>query len=805
MTKTHRKSVLKAALGLGASLAALSIAAPICAQEEKKDAKADAAPEIIVTAQFRSQKLQDTPIAITAVNAALLESRSQTNIAQVANQAPSVNIQAQGASFGPSLSVSIRGIGQGDFDPALEPGVGIYIDDVYYPQLTGALFDLLDLDRVEILRGPQGTLAGKNSEGGSIKLYSKLPDGKTGGYVQATYGSRHRLDLRASADFKISDGWYARISGVSKQQDGYVNVLDYGCTHPGGGIAATVSPQQGCLVAQEGGIGYQAIRGILRYAPDGGAVENVLSADYTHDKHTVAGETLIYANNTSPWIQNNNVPFDNRFICGPYCNYAVAGQAGGAWTGPVAAGYPLVTTSGSFQSLLDSWGVSDHLKVNLGSQLNIQSITAYREFHTHFDTKDDLSPEYVGFGQNDLRHYDVSEELRLNGKIGDTIDLAVGGYYFKQKTTYFTYQDIRYAVIPLQFIGNDPVSADSKAAFANAGWKITPALTFDGGLRYTDESKSYTFVRVNPDGVTPNPFLGSLNGVTGNYSGNQLDYRAAIDYRWSPEFLTYASVSTGFKGGGINPRPFNPAQVIPFNKEKLTNYEIGFKGDFFDRKLRLNVSAFYSKFKDIQITLLSCPQFGGPGPCAAPQNAGNATLKGVEIETTLKPTTGFTIDGSFSYLSFKYDCISTQAVPSNPNNLTGCSADPSITSQLNTSPPGTPAYKWSVGAQYELLLGNIGSITPRFDISGQSSTNGGALKPSPALAPYNGIDAYSVANGRITWKNIGKDLEASLEVTNLFNKYYFLTNFDLTGAGAGFIKAQPGKPREWAFSIKKKF
>src|SRR5207253_1895848 len=132
----------------------------------------------------------------------------------------------------------------------------IYIDDVYYPQLTGAVFDLLDLDRVEILRGPQGTLAGRNSEGGAIKLYSKKPTGNNGGFVEATYGSRKMVGLRAAADFKLTDTVFARISGVAKQQDGYVDRIDYGCAHPGSGIAAT-QPAGHCVISKLGGVGYQ--------------------------------------------------------------------------------------------------------------------------------------------------------------------------------------------------------------------------------------------------------------------------------------------------------------------------------------------------------------------------------------------------------------------------------------------------------------------------------------------------------------------------------------------------------------------
>ena len=186
-------------LMLTASFAAMAVATPALAQDDQttttpQAATTQAAPandtaadsgEIVVTAQFRAQNIQDTPLAITAVNAETMEAKSQTNLAQVADSAPNVTLKPQGASFGPSVAVSIRGIGQGDFNPAYEPGVGIYIDDVYYPQLTGAVFDLLDLDRVEILRGPQGTLSGRNSEGGAIKMFTRKPTTTTPGTSSA--------------------------------------------------------------------------------------------------------------------------------------------------------------------------------------------------------------------------------------------------------------------------------------------------------------------------------------------------------------------------------------------------------------------------------------------------------------------------------------------------------------------------------------------------------------------------------------------------------------------------------------------
>ena len=755
--------------------------------------------DIVVTAQFREQRLQDTPIAITAVNSALLEARSQTNIAQVANQAPNVIVRPQGASFGPSVVASIRGIGQGDFNPAFEPGVGIYIDDVYYPQLTGALFDLLDLDRVEVLRGPQGTLAGRNSIGGAIKLYSKKPNGQGGGYLEATYGIRNRIDFRGSVDLKLADDLFARIAAVSKQQKGYVDNIDYGCSHPGSGVPSGRAVGD-CVVSRQGGVGYTALRGTVRYAPSTDFEINV-SGDYTKDDRTPAGEVLTTVTPINDPDSNAapGVPFDAKYICGKYCNYGTTSTRAEAWQKPPFAGYPIQSVQGSTRSLYDGYGFAGQVHLGLADRLSLESITSYRHFNSRFSNDDDLSPSDINFGVSHLTHHSFSQELRLNGKVLDSIDFTLGGYYFSQKTTYETLQDIRYAGIPLQFVGDDPVAAKSKAVFAQANWEIVQGLNLSGGLRYTNETKDYTFSRKNPDGGV-NFLLGALNGTVGSYKGNRVDYRVNVDYRLSEALLVYGNVATGFKGGGINPRPFNVAQVRPFGAETLTNYEVGFKSDLLDRKLRLNVSAFYSDYKNIQIPLLSCPQFGGPGPCALPANAGDGHFKGVEAEAFLHPLAGLTIDASASYLHFNFVKGSINPAAGGPTNPAGAQeGDPS---------GQAPKWKWSLGAQYEFPLSDtLGTLTPRVDAAYQARIFQGH---APALVagtvgPREFLGGYTLVNARLTYANPAKDFTVSLEGTNLGNKYYFLTQFDGRGAGAGFYKKQPGRPREWAVTVKKKF
>ena len=747
------------------------------AQANKSDGRAD--DVILVTAQFRQQDLQDTPLAITAVNAEMLEARSQTDLSQVANQAPSVTLKPQSNIYGNSLAAQIRGVGQFDYNPALEPGVGIYVDDVYYATLPGSVLDLLDLDRVEILRGPQGTLAGRNSIGGAVKLYSQKPTGDNSGYAQGTFGSRNRIDLRAGMDVGLAEGVSFRLAGVGKWQDGYVDRIDYGCAHPGEGVPPLVGSETNCLLAREGEVSTQAFRAQLRLEPSDN-IEISIAGDYTHEDHTVAGEVLKIAHYTGSLDINpfpTPVPFDDRFICGRFCNYA-------NFIDPADGSRPLVTADGRVK--FDGWGLSGNIAWQLSDDIALTSITAYRAYDAHFPTDADLSPLAHTLGVTDIDFWSFSQELRLSGKVDNLLDWTLGGFYMDQRSLAYSFQDLRYSPLPV-FQQNDPVNADTIAAFANLELHATDKLSVIGGIRYTDEHKDYTFVRLLPDGSVQNA---AINGQVGIYDHDRFDYRAAVQYRFTRNFMAYAQYSTGFKGGGVNPRPFTAAQVQPFAPETLTSYEIGFKSDLLDRRVRLNVAAYYADYDGIQLTLSTCPQFGGPGPCALVTNAGDGTIKGFEIETVLEPVDGLTIDGSLSYLDFQYKNINPQAGgPSLPNGP-----------QLTDLPPYVPEWKWSVGAQYQIQLGDGDTLTPRFDATFQ-----GDIYSNAANRPSNLIDDYILANARMTYHMAKMDFDISLEVTNLFDKYYYLTNRDQTLGTGGISTSQPGHPREWALSVKKRF
>jgi iron complex outermembrane receptor protein len=750
------------------------------------EGESDQLAEVVVTAQFRAQNLQQTPIAITAVNAEMMEARSQTSVNEIAAQAPSITLAPQGGPYGPSMAIYMRGVGQADFNPAFEPGVGIYVDDVYFPTLTGSIMDLLDLDRVEILRGPQGTLAGRNSIGGAVKLYSSMPKGDNTGYVSATYGDRHRVEVRGSADFALSETLSARISGVSKKQDGYVKRLDYGCLFPNSGIPRNMSYNTDCVLAREGEINYDAVRGILRWDNQGPVTVTVI-ADYTDDDRVTTPSVLIAAKPIGPapngFTPNADVdPWHtglglDAFVPPPesYYNY-------GTYTMVATATRPARYTAG--RSFFRSWGASGKIEWKLTDSLLLESISAWRDYDSGFQNDNDLSPlnQQIGDGTQPLRAF--TEELRLNGAVGENIEWTLGGFYMKQRSWYPSYQDLRYSLPAFQ--QDDPIDAKAKAAFAHVSFSATDQLTLIGGLRYTDESKEYKFSRRTPDGG-PHPSLGGLDGVVGPYSGNKVDWRAGVQYQWTPAVMTYAQVATGFKGGGVNPRPFYPEQAVGFAPETQTSYEIGAKTELLDRRLRLNSAVFYSLYKDIQGGATTCPpQFVVSGPvCSLILNVGTAHVKGVELETYYEPVTGLSFDASASYLDFEITEVTDLAKGGAIN--------------VGNTAAYTPEWKWSVGAQYVFRLAGAQTITPRVDVSynGKVYTTTNNLERSA-------IDSYTLANARLTWRNEDKGLEAALQVTNLFDEYYYRTIYDAWDR-AGIITGSPAPPREWAVTLKKRF
>ena len=836
-------------LALVASLTTPAYAQDEAAVQEANEQTEDdqgANPEILVTAEFREARLQDTPIAITATTGEMLEARGQTNIAQVAAQAPNVSLRPQPQNGGSGLIAFIRGVGQVDFNYALDPGVGVYIDDVYIPTLSSSLLELIDLDRIEILRGPQGTLAGKNSIGGAIKLFSARPRGDGTGSLTVGYGSFDELRIRGMADFAISDTLSARVSGMTRSRDGYVGMLDYHDTHPGTTVPANLARGIGNADYETmGGQNISAVRGALRWEATP-SLEFNISADYTRERSEAIPTVLIAAStaganfnplapgrtlnaNGTPFLvgtDGNPIPFDCRFVpAGPYsCDPANRDLQG--WD-PRFVSYS--TFMDAMQPSLmapfkpyfalpitefNGWGVQGNATFDVSDNVQLVYIGSYRAYNSKFGQDQDASPVPIAQLDNELNHWAWTQELRLNFEFADgLVEGTVGGFYLDQKGTYVARVDLNYVGPVIDFIhGPDTTPSTTKAVFGTVTVRPTDALSLTGGLRYTKDQKDYTYFRRNPDGTLPNagvcfgpPFppasfaltsnciLAGIFNITGSFEGDRLDYRGVVDYRFSDQFLAYASISTGFKGGGVNPRPFVADQRLPFNPETLTTYEVGFKSDFFDRRVRLNGAAFLNHYNDIILGKAVCPESSLPSPCLRPDNIGAATVKGFELEASVYPMEGLSFDGSVAVLDFEYTSP-TVAGPGGTQVLqnTGIPAD-GIT-------PFTPELTWALGGQYDHET-DVGTFTVRLDGSYQ-----GKLYANAENTVWATIPGRFLANGRLAWRTRDDDWEVALEVQNIFDKYYFMSKSDVrTPNSLGAVTGVPGLPRTWLASVTRRF
>jgi len=809
--------------------------------------------DIVVTSEFREKSIQETPLSITAVNADTMEARNQVTLDQIAINAPNVTLRPNSASMGSSLVAFIRGIGQTDFNPSVEPGVAIYVDDVYYSTTTGNILDLLDLERVEILRGPQGTLAGRNAIGGAIKLFTRKADGSDDGFISLTYGDFDRLDLKAAAGFTlVPDKLFVRMAGVSRSRDGYITRLDYACVHnlpdpgqPGGLPRYGPKTGNGCEIGKDGGQNMTGGRFSMRWVPSDN-FEATFSVNIVNDKSGGQPNVLIEAADNSgtavpvissptgpilspafnpnsislvPIFFDNNgngiydagidIPYDDRFTTGgTYTNYATYINDGRSTPSPLYQGGNPGQDMSIYKpdviepiNYLETRDYTLNLNWQVTDTISLLSVTSYREYLNTFADDNDGSPLAVQQLLQTMDHEQWTEEIRLNASLWDGFaDLTLGLFYLDKETDEDARVDLNYAA--LDFLhGPDIVPSTAKAGYGQVSLHLSDRSDLSLGLRYSKDEKSYTFHRHNPDGTpvsgppvtmigffeTGNPANSGVFGLDGltypPFTSSRWDYRVAYDYDFTDSVMGYAQIATGYKAGGANARPFFPSQIHSTKPEELLNYEIGVKSTLWNQ-LRLNASAFYNDYTDLQLLVSECSwaPAGQQTPCAGVANVGDAEIKGFELEGVWSPNRAFSLDFSYAYLDFEYTEI---------DETTGVA--------LDSAAPFTPENEWSIGAQYRFDLGDQGDLTARIDYAYTDDHYAAALNTRTAL-----IDAYNLFNGRLTWRSEDTKWELSLEGTNLADKYYYLSLYDLY-TGAGYTSGQPARPREFAFTVKRYF
>ena len=813
--------------------------------------------QIVVTAQFRELDLQNTPMSITAVNADQIQQRSITNVVDVAQAAPNVTMTEGGNGFGKTNQAFIRGIGQLDFSFAFEPKVGFYIDDVYYATTFGSVFELLDIDRVEIERGPQGTLNGRNSVGGAIRIFNKKPQGDNSGYVEGSYGSFNHYQIKGAIDVPIvKDTVALRLAASYNSRDGWVKVLNFACANPA--VAGTLpktgldnnggtgGSRNGCKVGTLGGGDVFTTRGQLRI--QGASWEDNISADYTDDRSDAPAVTLLrgsagvtFADGTllpdgsgparppntpnglgvfiggawgqyyglaSPLVtgafpatlQNPLSPGAAALLAAlnpqdPYVSYAIFGNPGG--------GDPLHQFQNPNISTVKSWGVSNNFELNLSDNLDLLSITAYRRYTGEFGQSDFALP--VREAYNEVAHHQFTQELRLNGSLFDErLHYTLGGFYLdtgndnsgRVQTAGFAIYAGPAGTIPfiLDMFVDDKSTVQNISGFAHADFKFNDVFSIEGGLRYTHEKKTYSYFRQNV-GQPPN-----LQSQSPDQTIEQWNPRVSLNAQVTPDVLLYAAYSTGFTAGGNDPRPFFPGDVnLTFGPEHATAYEAGFKTLLFDRRVRFNAAAFWTDYKDIQ-TFLSANTTGCvPGTQPAGRPPCTVFYYGNGGDATIK---GFEAELEARPVP---DWLVTAALGYTDFQFNKLAPGVNPTGDLNATTldsPQTQVPKWKLtfGTQYNLDLGSAGSLVPHVDVTWQSKV----YYTTSLINPIPIQPGYAIVNARVTWHSPDKSWQIAGYVTNLTDKLYYVGITDVRN-NFGYAFGQVGRPREWGVSVRRSF
>lgn len=775
---------------------AQTAAAPQAAASETADIS-----DIVVTARFRNESVQTTPLAITALSGDQLTARGASRIEDIGASTPSVTLQQNSGGSGKAILAFIRGVGQFDFISAFEPGVGMYVDDVYHGTLLGGLFELTDTGQVEVLRGPQGILFGKNNEGGAIRISSTRPRGDGTGFFEAGLGSFNRVQVKGAFDFGlIEDVLALRVSGGMNSYDGFVKVIDFVCARPAeAGTLPRQAPNRAdgsCEVGRNGGSDVKSVKANLLFTPNEALEINVI-ADLTDDKGTPTGEKLLAVNTNPPSSLGGfgpvpgfgtasatgyGIPYDSRFITPDfYSTYATYSDERGD------VSFPRVNN-------MRSWGIMGKINWKISPNLTLTSITGYRSYKGEFTEIWGNAPIHIDDNYFRPYHRQFSQELRLNGVLaGGALEWTLGGYHYDAYTEandfiYLPEVTILNALVPsatkpgLAFYGVDPVKDRDNSAFAHVLFHATDKLNIEAGVRYSDIVKIYTFHRFVPEGFADYPIIAGFENLPPQRSPtSRLDYRAAVQYQWTPDIMTYATYATGFKGPGVNPRPTSAAEVLPFKEEKLQSYEVGIKTKLFDNRVRFNVSAYRSDYKDLQLITVK-PGF--PGGIVS--NAGKARIYGVEVETQAEPVDGLVIDGSLGYIHFRYLDL---------GDAEGLAGAPC----LDCKAQYVPDWQAAVGIQYRASLGKLGTLTPRLDWAYRSKTYNDLFNSEIASTA-----GYSLFNGRLAYETEDKHWGASLEVKNIADKKYFLNKFNQL-SGAGVLVGTLGMPRTFLFSVRYNF
>jgi iron complex outermembrane receptor protein len=702
--------------------------------------------EVIVTARRREESMQEVPIAVSAFSADQLRQLQAEDLAGLQGTVPNMNL-VQGRGSASSANVYIRGIGQPDALQTFDPGVGIYLDDVFVARIQGALFNLYDVQRVEVLRGPQGTLYGKNTIGGAIRLISKKPPDDLSGQAELGYGNYDSFTAKGYLGGPVTDNFGASIAGVYATRSGL-----------------TEDPSTG---RDYNDIDTAAGRVILEWDPSDDLNIN-LAADYTRQRNA-----LSLGRPEAPLIQVNLLGGVKVLQPAPTT----------PWNYKVATSF-----KGNEGQDLDNWGTALTIGWKLSDAWLLKSITAYRnlqpDFYIDIDaSKYQLGDVFVGIDQDQ-----TSQEFQFQYDAGGRLNMVLGLYYFgednKSDQIAWANDFLTLGALPLTFkrTVNDKLNTDSYAVFGQGTWKFTDRFTGTVGLRYTDESKDYW--RTTSTFSNLAPLVGTFV-YKDNDSWTAWTPTFALDYKLDDESMVYASVAEGFKSGGFNGRANTPGETGSFDPEYVWTYEIGTKNTLSEGRARVNFDVFYSDYTDFQARVSEVVDPNAPIPNFSfpVVNAGAMDIYGAELEATWVPIDPLNLQAQIGYLNADYREFT--------ETVKGPDGKPVQRDRSKDHPPFAPEWTARLAVAYTFVLGDKGGFTLSADA---------LYRDKQWLSVDNRDvltqDSYTLMNVLLSWASASNAWYASAGVKNLTDEVYKTDAQEFSSVG-NIQTAYYGDPRTY--------
>ncbi|CAN5392729.1 TonB-dependent receptor [soil metagenome] len=556
--------------------------------------------DVVVTAQRRAESQQKTPISVVALTTHQLESKSVFDMSDLPRAVPNLQVGPHPTSSN-TARVFIRGIGNSDDQFTQDPSVAVYLDGVYIARTQGLVNELAEIERIEVLRGPQGTLYGRNATGGAINFITKQPVlGEFHARQELTFGNYNQFRSRTTVNVPVTDTLAAQFGYLHSRKDGFIS-------NPGTGSKRYGDQRRD---------GYRAA---LRWQPSA-----AVDVTYAYDRSDT--------NDTPSYLAV--VPV-----------YPAQGVRPAAGSALVTGLHPNDSTSQG-HSLIASWDVADHVQ--------LKSISAYRKLSSQFQQKyftGLLGPSPVLTQASNQRQNQFSQEVQLLGNLADNLEFVIGGYYFDENGRSLELQSSLFAATENRRVN---IANTAYAAYGQATYRpeAVPGVYVTGGLRWSKDQRKATLDR------TLTPLAGGAavaqpSGL-GDKDFSNVSPTFVLGYN-SNDFNVYAKYAKGYKSGGFNIRASTTARFAAgFGPEAVNSYELGVKGAMLDRRVRFNLAAFQYDYKDIQVSVITNPA----NPSVTDTfNAGKARIKGIEADITARPIPSMTIGANYAYLDAKYTKI----------------------------------------------------------------------------------------------------------------------------------------------------